>query len=226
MRSRVSPPLRASVSAMADCTKGPVARSERGHHARKLVACSAAKLTELFTNRVCDRHCTTGSLELARRRHHTVHAGRRMRTRLIGEMIMSRIQDAPAATRRRPVPDRRRPRDRPDLSRRRRAAALRGLRSAAHDEGPSALRAYYRALSRRSHAANGTGFILESPTWRASADWGEQARLFEARRWRQVNRDVDRADARSCARATRRAACRWWSAAASARAATATTRAR
>ena len=42
-----------------------------------------------------------------------------------------------------------------------------------HDTGTQALRKYYR-----SHAAiardHGVGFILESATWRASADWGEK----------------------------------------------------
>jgi len=41
-----------------------------------------------------------------------------------------------------------------------------------HDEGREALRRYYRSYA---HIAGklGTGFIFESPTWRASSDWGK-----------------------------------------------------
>ena len=46
------------------------------------------------------------------------------------------------------------------------------------EKGTAALRAYYRALCGDRQEPTASGFILESPTWRASADWGRQARLF------------------------------------------------
>ena len=52
------------------------------------------------------------------------------------------------------------------------------------EKGTAALRAYYGRYAAIARA-NGVGFILESPTWRASADWGRklgysQAALAEA----------------------------------------------
>ncbi|MGH6786463.1 MAG: homocysteine S-methyltransferase family protein [Novosphingobium sp.] len=52
--------------------------------------------------------------------------------------------------------------------------------------GTEALKAYYRGFLDIA-AAHGTGFVLESPTWRASPDWGaalgyDAARLGEANR--------------------------------------------
>jgi S-methylmethionine-dependent homocysteine/selenocysteine methylase len=41
------------------------------------------------------------------------------------------------------------------------------------EAGTAALRRYFTRYAQIARA-NGTGFILESPTWRASADWGEQ----------------------------------------------------
>jgi hypothetical protein len=41
------------------------------------------------------------------------------------------------------------------------------------EKGTSALRAYFTRYVRIA-LANGAGFILESPTWRASADWGDK----------------------------------------------------
>ncbi len=62
-------------------------------------------------------------------------------------------------------------------------AAFHLLRS---EEGTEALRNYYRR-----HAAiarnNGTGFILESVTWRASSDWGEKLG-YSARALDEANR--------------------------------------
>ncbi len=56
-----------------------------------------------------------------------------------------------------------------------------------HDPGRLALRRYYA-----SHAAiardQGLGFILESPTWRASADWGDKLGYSNAQ-LAQANRD-------------------------------------
>src|SRR5262245_51632661 len=49
-------------------------------------------------------------------------------------------------------------------------AAFHLLRDAA---GTAALRRYFARYAEIARA-NGTGFILESPTWRASADWGEK----------------------------------------------------
>jgi S-methylmethionine-dependent homocysteine/selenocysteine methylase len=49
-------------------------------------------------------------------------------------------------------------------------AAFHLLRDAA---GTAALRRYFVRYAEIARA-NGTGFILESPTWRASADWGEK----------------------------------------------------
>jgi S-methylmethionine-dependent homocysteine/selenocysteine methylase len=41
------------------------------------------------------------------------------------------------------------------------------------DEGTDALRRYFRKYAKLA-ADNGTGFVLESPTWRASARWGKE----------------------------------------------------
>jgi S-methylmethionine-dependent homocysteine/selenocysteine methylase len=41
------------------------------------------------------------------------------------------------------------------------------------DKGTAALRAYFQRYAAIAKA-NGTGFVLESPTWRASADWGDK----------------------------------------------------
>ncbi|HWE21805.1 MAG TPA: homocysteine S-methyltransferase family protein [Hyphomicrobiaceae bacterium] len=41
------------------------------------------------------------------------------------------------------------------------------------EAGAAALRRYFARYAEIARA-NGTGFILESPTWRASADWGEK----------------------------------------------------
>ena len=49
------------------------------------------------------------------------------------------------------------------------------------EKGRPRLRAYYARYAAIAKA-DGVGFILESPTWRASADWGAQARLLAARR--------------------------------------------
>src|SRR5262245_1980047 len=50
------------------------------------------------------------------------------------------------------------------------SAAVHRLKDAA---GTAALRRYFARYAEIARA-NGTGFILESPTWRASADWGEK----------------------------------------------------
>src|SRR5262245_30809132 len=41
------------------------------------------------------------------------------------------------------------------------------------EPGSAALRRYFTRYAEIARA-NGTGFILESPTWRASADWGNK----------------------------------------------------
>ena len=54
----------------------------------------------------------------------------------------------------------------------------------------------------------GTGFVLESPTWRANPDWG--AKLgYDRSRSRGDEPPLDRADGRAARRRTRRAARRW-----------------
>ena len=50
------------------------------------------------------------------------------------------------------------------------------------EKGTAALRAYFARYA--AIARNGTGFILESPTWRASADWGDKLG-YSSRRWRR-----------------------------------------
>jgi len=47
------------------------------------------------------------------------------------------------------------------------------------EEGTAALRAYYARYAGIARA-NGIGFILESPTWRASADWGRKLGYSQA----------------------------------------------
>ncbi len=41
------------------------------------------------------------------------------------------------------------------------------------EKGTEALRAYFKRYASIAHGSD-TGFILESPTWRASADWGDK----------------------------------------------------
>jgi S-methylmethionine-dependent homocysteine/selenocysteine methylase len=47
------------------------------------------------------------------------------------------------------------------------------------EKGMAALRAYYRRYAEVAKA-HGVGFILESPTWRASADWGRKLGYSQA----------------------------------------------
>ena len=60
------------------------------------------------------------------------------------------------------------------------------------DRGRAALQVYFDRYAAMA-VKHGTGFILESPTWRANPDWGE-ARLHRAGLPRQPRRD--RHDAR------------------------------
>jgi S-methylmethionine-dependent homocysteine/selenocysteine methylase len=53
--------------------------------------------------------------------------------------------------------------------------------------GRAALRRYYRRYAKIARAA-GVGFVLESPTWRASADWGSKLGYSDAA-LAQANRD-------------------------------------
>ncbi|MEJ7742448.1 MAG: hypothetical protein WKF73_07825 [Nocardioidaceae bacterium] len=70
-------------------------------------------------------------------------------------------------------------------------------------------------------AANGVGFIFESPTWRASADWG--ARLsVTLLRWRPSTEQRSRCLS-DCVERLKRPVRRRWSAVASVHEATATT---
>jgi S-methylmethionine-dependent homocysteine/selenocysteine methylase len=58
------------------------------------------------------------------------------------------------------------------------------------EEGRAALREYYRdflEIARR----NGTGFTFDTPTWRASADWGEELG-YSPERLAEVNREAVR----------------------------------
>jgi S-methylmethionine-dependent homocysteine/selenocysteine methylase len=90
------------------------------------------------------------------------------------------------------------------------------------EAGLKALRAYYESYAELASEL-GAGIVLDTPTWRASSDWGERLGYDEARL-----EDVNRRGSyccRSCASgaaATRRS----WSAAASAPAATAMSSAR
>ena len=54
--------------------------------------------------------------------------------------------------------------------------------------GRARLRAYYD-LHARMAARNGVGFVLEAPTWRASADWGDRLG-YNAARLDKANRDA------------------------------------
>ena len=47
------------------------------------------------------------------------------------------------------------------------------------EKGAAVLRAYYVRYATIAKA-NGVGFILESPTWRASADWGQKLGYSQA----------------------------------------------
>ncbi len=76
-----------------------------------------------------------------------------------------------AAARRRALPHRRRHRDDAHLPRGPRAARLRRLSSPRTPEGEAALVKYFRRYAEIAERY-GAGLILESATWRASADWG------------------------------------------------------
>jgi len=56
-----------------------------------------------------------------------------------------------------------------------------------NDDGIATLRDYYRTYLDIA-SESGTGFILESPTWRANADWGAQLG-YDAAALANVNRD-------------------------------------
>ena len=92
-----------------------------------------------------------------------------------------------------------------------------------NEAGSEALLKYYR-----SHAsiarANGVGFILESPTWRSSADWGAKLGYSDATIAGANRSAIERME--SCVRSSRHRSRLWSSAAAWGRAATAMTRAR
>ena len=60
----------------------------------------------------------------------------------------------------------------------------------------AALRKYFRTYAALA-ARFGAGLILESATWRASADWGAAARLRPRGELAEVNRARDRACSRS-----------------------------
>jgi homocysteine S-methyltransferase len=55
------------------------------------------------------------------------------------------------------------------------------------EEGLAALRRYYAPYARTAQEA-GCGFVLESPTWRASTDWGERLG-YSRERLGQLNRE-------------------------------------
>lgn len=54
--------------------------------------------------------------------------------------------------------------------------------------GRATLRRYYRAYAEMARR-HGMGFVLESPTWRASADWGQKLG-FDARDLAAINREA------------------------------------
>jgi S-methylmethionine-dependent homocysteine/selenocysteine methylase len=89
-------------------------------------------------------------------------------------------------------------------------------------EGQSSLRAYFEGYIQIAEAA-GYGFILESPTWRASSDWGKSSAI-RRKSWRRRTRHRSRCWP-ICAANMRSRPFRWSSAAASDRAATAMIRA-
>ena len=92
------------------------------------------------------------------------------------------------------------------------------------DRGRKALGDYFDRYVPMAIAAR-AGFILESPTWRANPDWG--AKVGYGRQALATATIARRSNFCSTfATATRRKARPWWSAAPSARAATATIRAR
>ena len=57
-------------------------------------------------------------------------------------------------------------------------------------------------VTSRIATAHGAGFVLESPTWRANADWGGKLG-YSAGRARRGQPQVDRADGRAARRGTR-----------------------
>jgi homocysteine S-methyltransferase len=56
-------------------------------------------------------------------------------------------------------------------------------------QGRDQLRRYFRRFLELAAAQRGTGFVLESPTWRAGWDWGTKLG-FDGRAMQQVNRDA------------------------------------
>jgi homocysteine S-methyltransferase len=56
-------------------------------------------------------------------------------------------------------------------------------------EGRDRLRSYFRRFLDLAARAEGAGFILESPTWRAGWDWGAKL-CFDGNGMQQINRDA------------------------------------
>ena len=48
------------------------------------------------------------------------------------------------------------------------------------EKGTAALRAYFARYAAIARKRTASGFILESPTWRASADWGDKLGYSQA----------------------------------------------
>lgn len=81
------------------------------------------------------------------------------------------ISPKPAAAIRKHVPQRWRHGDDPDLSRRSRPSRIRFVRPDGHPDGREHLKNYYNRYLQIARQ-NGSGFILDTPTWRANPDWG------------------------------------------------------
>ena len=82
--------------------------------------------------------------------------------------------NAAAALRPAPVPHRRRPGDHADLPPRHRPAGLRGVHAARRRQRAEPRCASTSSATSRSRATQGTGFVLDTATWRANPDWGAE----------------------------------------------------
>ena len=234
MRSRVSLPLRLArlghgrLSRWAmiglGATVPQVQSAAECNRARASAACDERAKLLNWLKRLFVIELDHGSLEFAALRAGIYAAASSQRE--IWEMIMSQYRSAPAAARRRPVPDRRRHRDHADLPRRPRAALLRGLPPAA-GRARAARRcaryfARYAAIATRQRHRLHPG----EPDLARQRRLGRQARLLASGAGRRPTRASIALMQRAAHRVSRAPARRWWSAAASARAATATIRAR
>ncbi len=111
---------------------------------------------------------------LSRAPERAIEAGwRRVSVATAKERSFGEASPPPTPARRRPVPDRRRDRDHPDLPRSLDLPLFAAIDLLKDDEGTKALRGYFEPYAELARE-HGLGFVLESPTWRASPRWAAE----------------------------------------------------